>query len=155
MRTVTTNKICWSAFENKRYKLPEGIKTLPFDQYELGDYAIDENNCTEDDVKWDYENSGIFSDLLLSSSQEWAHSFVVPQLSPEANTQSCNTWQPLNPGFLAAELTTDFDVESNDVVNFDASSDKNSSHGLTRLIMSKKKPVKLSEKNQGLKLQGV
>ena len=42
--TVTANKICLPAFNNKRYILPDGINTLPFGHYELGDYAIDEIN---------------------------------------------------------------------------------------------------------------
>ena len=68
--TVTTNKICWSAFDNEHYILPNGIKTLIFGHYELGDYAIEEINWSDDDVEWDYENSGNFSDLQLSSSPE-------------------------------------------------------------------------------------
>ena len=62
----------------------------------------------------------------LSSSPELDNSFVVPQSSPETNTQSSNTWQPPDPGFLAAELINDSDIESNDIVDFDASSDENS-----------------------------
>ena len=42
LQTVTTNKICLSAFDNKRYILPDGIKTLPFGHYGIIDYAIDE-----------------------------------------------------------------------------------------------------------------
>ena len=61
-------------------------------------------------MEWDYENS-----------------FVVPQSSPETNTQSSHTWQPPDPSFLAAELINNSDIESNDIVNFDASSDENSS----------------------------
>ena len=127
LRTVTTNKICLSAFDNKRYILPDGVKALPFVHYELGDYAIDKNNWSDIDVEWDYDNSGDFSDLQLSSSPEWDNSFVVPQSSPETNTQSSNTWQPSDPGFLAAELINDSYIESNDIVDFDASSDENSS----------------------------
>ena len=78
-------------------------------------------------MEWDYENSGDFSDLQLSSSPEWDNSFVVPQSSPETNTQSSNTCQPPDPGFLAAELINDSDIESNDIVDFDASLDENSS----------------------------
>ena len=38
-----------------------------------------------------------------------------------------HTWQSPNPGFLAAELINDSDNESNDIVDFDAISDENSS----------------------------
>ena len=51
LRTVTTNKICLSAFDNKRYILPDGIKILPFGHYEVGDYAIDEINWSDSDVE--------------------------------------------------------------------------------------------------------
>ena len=124
LRTVTTNKICLSAFDNIRYILPDGIKTLSFGHYELGDYALDEINWSDNDVEWDYENSGNFSDLQLSPNPDRDNSFVVPQLSPETNTQSSNTWQPPDPGFLAAELINDSDIESN---GFDACSDEKSS----------------------------
>ena len=33
-----------------RYILPDGIKTLPFGHYEIGDYAIDEIDRNNDDV---------------------------------------------------------------------------------------------------------
>ena len=127
LRNVLTNKICLSAFINERYILLDGIKTLPFGHYELGDYAIDEINYSDHDVEWDYENSGNFSDLQLSLSPEWENSFFVSLLSPGTNTQISNTWQPPDPGFLAAELINDSDTESNDIVNFDAISDENSS----------------------------
>ena len=128
LRRVPTNKICLPAIGNKRYILPNGIKTLPFGHYELGDYAIDEINWSNSNVECDCENSGDFSDLQLCSSPQWDNSVVVPQSSPLTNTQSSNTWQPPDPGFLAAELINHSDIESNKIVNFDASSDENSSH---------------------------
>ena len=69
----------------------------------------------------------VFSDLQLILNPDWDNSFVVPQSSPETNSQSSNTWQTPDPGFLAAELISDSDIESNDIVDFDASSDENSS----------------------------
>ena len=128
LRTVTTNKICLPAFGNKRCILPNGIKTLPFGHYELGDYAIDEINWSNSNVECDYEKSSDFSDLQLCSSPQWDNSVVRPQSSPLTNTKSSNTWQQPDPGFLAAELENDSDIESNKIVNFDASSDENSSH---------------------------
>ena len=118
LQTVTTNKICLSAFDNQRYILPDGIKTLPFGHYEIGDYAIDESDWNNDDVEWDYDD---FSDLLLSSSPEWDNSFVVPHSSPDTTTtQSSNTWQPPDPGFVAAQNINESDIESSDIVDFDA-----------------------------------
>ena len=115
-------KICLSAFDNKRYILPDGIKTLSFGHYEIVDYAIDEIDWNNDDVEWDYDN---FSDLLLSSSPEWDNSFVVPNSSPDT-TQSSNTWQPPDAGFVAAQNINDSDIESSDIVDFDASFEENS-----------------------------
>ena len=124
LQSVTTNKICLSAFDNKRYILPDGIKTLPFGHYEIGDYAIDEIDWNNDDVEWDYDD---FSDLLLSSSPEWDNSFVVPHSSTDTTTtQSSNTWQPPDPGFVAAQNINDSDIESSDIADFDASFEENS-----------------------------
>ena len=78
-------------------------------------------------MEWYYESSGDFSDLQLSSSPEWDDSFVVPQSSPETTAQSSNTWQPPDSGLLATELINYSDIESIDIVDFDASSDENSS----------------------------
>ena len=95
LSTVTTNKICFSAFDNKHYILPDGINTLPFGHYELGEYAIDDLDWSDNDVEWDYDNSGNFSDLQLSSNPVWDNSFIVPQSSPETNTQSSHTCSQL------------------------------------------------------------
>ena len=75
------------------------------------------------------KNSGDFKDLELRSNPEWDNNCfgVLHSSSPETNTQSSNTWQPPDPDFLAAELKNDSDIESNDIVEFDASSDWNSS----------------------------
>ena len=70
------------------------------------------------------KNSGEFKDLELKSNPEWDNSFVVLHpSSPETNNRSSNTWQPPDPDFLAAELKNDSDIESNDIVQFDSSSD--------------------------------
>ena len=73
---------------------------------------------------WDYDD---FSDLLLSSSTEWDNIFVVPHSSPNTTTQSSNTWQPPDPGFLVSQNINDSDIESTDIVDFDASFEENSS----------------------------
>ena len=116
-------KICLSAFDNNRCILPDGIKILTFGYYEIGDYDIDEIDWNNDHVEWYYDN---FSDLILSSSPEWDNSFVVPHFSPDTTTPSSNTWQPLDPGFVAAQNVNDSDIESNDIVDFDASFEENS-----------------------------
>ena len=116
-------KNCLSAFDNKRYILPDGIKIITFGYYEIGDYDIDEIDWNNDDVERYYDN---FSDLILSSSPEWFNSFVVPHSSLDTTTPSSNTWQPLDPGFVAAQNISDSDTESNDIVDFDASFGENS-----------------------------
>ena len=75
----------------------------------------------------------------------------MPQSSPETNTQSSYTWQPPDPGFLAAELINDSDIGSSDLVDFDASSDENSSPDNPFINFE---AVKVNQKNQCLKLQG-
>ena len=123
LQTVTTNNTCLSIFDNNRYIIPDGIKYLPFSHYEIGDYAIDEIDRNNDDVKWDYDN---LNDLLLSASPEWDNSFVVPQSSPDTTTQSSNTWQPPDPDFVAAQSINESVIESSDIVRFDASFEENS-----------------------------
>ena len=122
-QTVTTNKICLSAFDNKRYILPDGIRTLPFGHYEIGNYAIGKIDWNHDDVEWDYDN---FMYLLLSSSPEWDNSFVVPHSSPKTTTQNSDTWKPPDPDFVAAQNINNSDIENNDIVDFGASSKENS-----------------------------
>ena len=123
LQTVTTNKTFLSAFDNKRYILPDGKKTLPFAHYEIGDFVIDEMDLKNDDVEWDYDD---FSNLFLRSSPEWDNSFVVPHSSPDFDTQSSNTWQPPDPGFVAAQNKTDSDIKNINIVKFDASFEENS-----------------------------
>ena len=63
LETVTTNKICLSAFDNKRYILPCGTKTLPFGHYETVDCGVDEINWGSDDIQWDNELLKLTSQL--------------------------------------------------------------------------------------------
>ena len=46
LQTVSSSKICLSAFENKRFMKADGIHTLPFRHYE----ALD---CGIGDIDWD------------------------------------------------------------------------------------------------------
>ena len=56
LETVTTNKICHSAFENKRYILPCDTKTLHFGHYETVDCGVDEIDWGIDDIQWDNDS---------------------------------------------------------------------------------------------------
>ena len=58
------------------------------------------------------------------------------------------------PGFLVAELINDSDNESNDIVNLDTSSHKTSSPDNPFINFKAEELMKVSQKNQCLKLQG-
>ena len=128
LESVTTNKICLSAFDNKRYILPCGTKTLPFGHYETVDCGVDEIYWGSDDIQWDNDS---YSNLLLSSSPEWDNDFVVSQtsstvaLSVPASTTS--PWETSGPGLVVTEQITDSDIDSDDIADIDASSSESSS----------------------------
>ena len=128
LETVTTNKICLSAFDNKRYILPCGTKTLPFGHSETVDFGVDEIDWGSDDIQWDNDS---YSNLLLSSSQEWDNDFVVSQtpstvvLSVPASTTS--SWETPDPGLVVTEQITESDIDSDDIADIDASSSESSS----------------------------
>ena len=125
LETVTTNKICLSAFDNKRFILPCGTKTLPFGHYETVDCGVNEIDWGSDDIQW-YNDS--YSNLLLSSSPEWDNDFVVSQTSstavlsvPDSTTSS---WETPDPGLVVTEQITESDIDTDDI---DASSSESSS----------------------------
>ena len=78
LETDTTNKICLSAFDNKRYILPCGTKTLHFGHYETVDCSVDEIDWGSDDIQCDNDS---YSNLLFGSSPEWDNDFLVSQTS--------------------------------------------------------------------------
>ena len=53
LQTVSTNKICLSAFDNKRQILNEGIKTLPFGQYKIDHCRVEDFSWDSHEVEWD------------------------------------------------------------------------------------------------------
>ncbi|XP_075256554.1 interferon-induced GTP-binding protein Mx-like isoform X2 [Convolutriloba macropyga] len=128
LETVTTNKICLSAFDNKRFILPCGTKTLPFGHYETVDCGVDEIDWGNDDIQWDNDS---YSNLLLSSSPEWDNDFVVSQTSstaalsvPDSTTSS---WETPDPGLVVTEQITESDIDTDDIADIDASSSESSS----------------------------
>ena len=126
LQTVSSNKICLSAFDNKRFIKADGIHTLPFGHYEALDCGIDDIDWDNANIEWDHNSFD--SNLCLSSDQEWDNDFVVSQTSSTAAQSSApSSWQPPDPGFAAALAVTESDIESDDLIDFDASSDESSS----------------------------
>ena len=109
LETVTTNKICLSAFDNKRFILPCGTKT-------------------QWDIQWDNDS---YLNLLLSSSQEWDNDFVVSQTFSTAALSvpdsTTNSWETANPGLVVTEQITESDIDTDDIADIDASSSESSS----------------------------
>ena len=64
----------------------------------------------------------------MSSDPKWDNDFVVSQTSSTAAQSSApSSWQPNDPGFAAAQAVTESDIGSDDMIDFDASSDESSS----------------------------
>ena len=94
LQTVSTNKICLSAFDNKRHILNGGIKTLPFGHHEIDHCRVESFSWDSDEVEWDYENvKKNYARLLLDSSPNWDHnnSFVVPDTTKSESPEEWET----------------------------------------------------------------
>ena len=128
LETVTTNKICLSAFNGKQYFLPCGTKTLPIGHNETVDCGVDEIDWGSDDIQWDIDS---YSNLILSTSPEWDNEFVVSQnfstaaLSVPDSTTS--TWETPDPGLVVTGQITESDNDIDNIANIDASSSESSS----------------------------
>ena len=62
---------------------------------------------------------------IIQSDPEWDNDFVDTQTSSTASQSSApNSWQPPDPGFAAAQAVIEMHIESDDVINFDASTDE-------------------------------
>ena len=128
LEIVTTSEKCLSAFDNKRYILPCGTKTLPFEHYETVDCDIGEIDWGSDDIQWDNDS---YSNLLLSSSPEWDNDFVVSQTSstaalsvPDSTTSS---WETPDSGLVVNQQITESDIDTDDIADIDDSSSERSS----------------------------
>ena len=116
LQTFSSNKICLSAFDNKHFIKADGIHTLLFGHYEALDCGIDDIDWDNADVEWDHSNFD--SNLYLSSNSEWDNDFVVSQSSAPSS------WQPPDQGFAATQAVTESDIERDDLIDFDASTDE-------------------------------
>ena len=105
LQRVSTNKMCLSAFDNKRHILNEGIKTLPFGHYKIDHRRVEDFSRASDEIEWDYENVENYAHLLLVSSPNWDHNnrFVVPDT---AISESPEEWETPDPGFAMTILIT-------------------------------------------------
>ena len=123
LQTVSSNKICLSAFDNKRFIKADGIHSIPFGHYEALDCGIDDIDWHNADIEWDH--SSFYSNLCLSSAPEWDNDFVVSQTSSTAAQSSApSSWQPPDPGLAAAQAVTELNIECDDLIDFDASTDE-------------------------------
>ena len=51
LQMVSTNNICFSAFDNKRHILNEGNKTLPFGHYKIVHCRVEDFSWNSDEVQ--------------------------------------------------------------------------------------------------------
>ena len=154
LETVTTNKICLSAFDNKRYILPHGTKTLPFGHYETVYCGADEIDWGSDDIQWDNDS---YSNLLLSSSPEGDNDFVVSQTSSTATlsvpASTTSSWETPDPGLVVTEQITESDIESDDIADIDASSSESSSYDNPFIIFEAEKASSSEEEESARKIR--
>ena len=104
----------------------EGIKTLPFGHYKIDHCRVEDFSWDSDEVEWDYENVENYAHLLLDSSPNWDHnnSFVVPDT---AISESPEEWETPDPGFAMTSIINEDDIDSDDIVDFDATTSSSSS----------------------------
>ena len=126
LQTVSTNTICLSAFDYKCHILNEEIKTLPFGHYKIGHCRVEDFSWDRDEVEWDYENVEKYAHLVLDSSPTWDHnnSFVV---SDTTIIESPKEWETPDPGFAMTSIINEADIDSDDIVDFYATTSSSSS----------------------------
>ena len=156
LQTVSTNKICLPAFYNKRHILNEGLKTLSLGHYKIDHCRVGDFSWDSDEVEWDYENVENYAHLLLESSPNWDHnsSFVV---SDTTNNESREEWETPDAGFAMTSIINEEDIDSNDNVDFDATTSCTSSSSPNQFINyeanSAVKVVAIMKKSQRSKLR--
>ena len=130
LEAATTNKVCLSEFDNKRYILPCGTKTLAFGHFdfETVDCSVNETDWGSNDIQWDNDS---YSKKLLSSCPEWNNEFVVSQTSSTAALSvpdsTISSWETPDPGLVVTEQVTESDNDTDDIADIDAISSESSS----------------------------
>ena len=119
LQTVSTNKICLSAFDYKRHILNAGLKTLPFGHYKIDHCRVEDFSWDSDEVEWDYENVENYAHLLLDSSPKWDHknSFLEPDTTTSESPEERET---SDPGIAMTSIINEDDIDSDNIVDLDA-----------------------------------
>ena len=104
----------------------EGIRTLPFGHYKIDHFRVQDFSLDSDGVEWDYENVEKYAQLLLDSSPNWDHnnSFVVSETTISENPEE---WETPDPGFAMTSIINEADIDSDDIVDFYATTSSSSS----------------------------
>ena len=122
LQTVSINKLSLSPFDDKRFFLEGGIKTLPYDHADVVEAAD-----LESDPEWDAPTQDEIEDLC---GEEWETDNESDSTLP-ASTES---WQPPDPAREIWEppdtgvnrIINESDVNSDDNVDFEAVVDEES-----------------------------
>ena len=119
LQTVSTNKICLTAFDNKRLILNEGIKRLPVGHYKIDHCRVKDFSWDSDEVEWNYENVEKYAHLLTDSSPNWDlnNRFVVWDATISERPEECET---PDPGFAMTSIINEDDIDSDDILDFEA-----------------------------------
>ena len=101
----------------------EGVKALPFSHYKI-DHCRVKDFC--DGIEWDYENVENYNHLLLDSRPNWDDNNSVVVL--DTTQGKCREeWETPDPVFAMTSTIKEDDIDSNDIVDFDATTSTSSS----------------------------
>ena len=122
LQTVSINKLSLSPFDDKRFILEGGIKTLPYGHAD----AIEATDL-ESDPEWDAPTQDEIEDLF---GEEWETDNESDSTLP-ASTESwqppdpaLESWEPPDPGLN--RIINESDLDSDDNVDFEAVIDEES-----------------------------
>ena len=125
LQTVSTNKICLTAFDKKRLILNEGIKRLPFGHYKIDHCRVKDFSWDSDEVEWNYANVEKYAHLLPDSSLncDLNNSFVLWDATIIERPEEYET---PDPGFAMTSIINEDDFDSDDIVDFEATTSSSS-----------------------------
>ena len=142
LKTVTSNKVSLSAFDNKRYICSDGLSTLPFGLYSLQSYVESDGDIdslsrinpkqSDSQVSWDFSEDNL-SELFKDSQVDW--DFASNALPPPAKRMrkycserlnqlldNDSNYSPPDPGLINASNIRDEDILGDQIVDFDRAS---------------------------------